>query len=203
VEEMTTEIVRRSQALALLVDLEQAGALGPTHLDLSARLDLGLETFEALARYFDTLHDLSQWAIADLLIEAESRFGESFAQVGAATRRSPQTLANWMWVASRIPRSRRREELSFSTHAEAAVLELEEQREFLDRAVVEGWSSREMRQAVKERRALAAGDRDPCGDLVAEMAVDLRAALRKCGLPDVDVHVEIRGGGFEYSVKIP
>ena len=59
------------------------------------------------------------------------------------------------------------------------------------------------RQVVKERRELAAGERDPCGDAVDEAARDLRADLRACGLPDVDVHVEIRGGGFEYSVRIP
>ena len=86
-----TELVRRSQALALLTELEQAGALGPTHLNLSAKLDLDIEAFEAMARYLDTVYDLTQWALADLLLEAEVRFGEASAQIAAATsaRREP------------------------------------------------------------------------------------------------------------------
>jgi len=201
VEEMSEVALR--QPLDLLRQMERAGAISSTHLDLSGQPDLDIARCEAIARFLGDLHDMSKWCIADLMLQAEYRFGEAAFQIAAATKRSPGTLANWCRVASRIPASRRRGELSFSAHAEVAALELDEQRDLLDRAVAEGWSSHEMRQAVKERRELAAVDRDPCGDVVEEAARDLRASLRACGLPDVDVVVEIRGGGFEYSVRIP
>jgi len=60
-----------------------------------------------------------------------------------------------------------------------------------------------MRQAVKERRALDAGERDECGDLVAEMAANLRAGLRGCGLGETVILVEVKGAGFSYEVRIP
>jgi hypothetical protein len=200
---MNAGLVHRSQTLDLLRGMEQAGAMSPTHLDLSARLDLDVARFEAIARFLGELHDMSRWCIADLMLQAESRFGEAAFQIAAATKRSPGTLANWCRVASRIPPSRRRGELSFSTHAEVAALELGEQRDLLDRAVAEGWSSHEMREAVRERRELSAGERDPCGDVVEEAARDLRASLRVCGLPDVDVAVDVSGAGFSYQVRIP
>jgi hypothetical protein len=93
--------------------------------------------------------------------------------------------------------------LSFSTHAEVAALDLAQQRELLDRAVAEGWSSREMREAVKQRRELGDAERDECGDLVAEMAANLRAGLRGCGLGETVILVEVNGAGFSYEVRIP
>lgn len=200
---MTVELVLRSATLDLLRQMEQAGAISPTHLDLSGRPDLDLATFAAIAKFLGGLHELSKWGIADLMLQAEARFGEAAYQIAAATGRSERTLGNWMWVAGRVPPSRRREELSFSTHAAAAALELDEQRELLDRAAAEGWSSREMREAVKERRALGTGERDECGDLVEEMARDLRGRLRACGLAETMILVEVSGAGFSYQVRIP
>ena len=51
-------------------------------------MDLDLDTFEAVARFLGHFHDASKWWIADLLREAEARFGESAYQV--AHRDRPQ-----------------------------------------------------------------------------------------------------------------
>lgn len=200
---MTGDIVRRSETLDVLRTMEQAGAMSGTHLDLSGRPDLDLATFESIARFLGDLHDMSKWAIADLLLQAEARFGESAYQIATATGRSERTLANWCWVASRIPFSRRREALPFTQHAAVAALEPDEQKEWLDRAEAERWSSRELQAALRDRRELGEGERDECGDVVADAARYLRTRLRACGLDDTSILIEVSGAGFVDSVRIP
>ena len=81
--------------------MEAAEALTPTVLDLSRRLDLDLDSVRGrrpLPRPCSTTR--SKWWIADLMREAEARFGESAYQIAAATGRSERTLLNWIWVAS-------------------------------------------------------------------------------------------------------
>ena len=121
-------------------------------------MDLDLDTFEAVARFLGQFHDASKWWIADLLREAEARFGESAYQVAAGDGPQRAHPLNWIWVASRVPRSRRREELSFRHHVLVAPLELPEQRRWLQRAVDERLSSRELRDAMAAERALGDGD---------------------------------------------
>lgn len=141
---MTGDLVRRSDLLELLRKMEQAGAISSTHLDLSGRPDLDLATFESIAAFLGGLHEMSKWCIADLMLQAEVRFGEAAYQIAAATGRSERTLGNWCWVASRIPPSRRRETLPFTQHALVAPLDQDEQRHYLDLAEEGRWSSREL-----------------------------------------------------------
>src|SRR5690606_10905108 len=78
----------------------------------------------------------------------ERRYGEACSQaaeVGYAT----QTLYNAASIASRIEISRRRENLSFSHHAEVAYLERDEQETLLDKAEENGWTRNDLRQAVR------------------------------------------------------
>ena len=196
-----SEVSRRGETLELLRRMEQAGALGPTHLDLSQRLDLDIDNFEAVARFLGRLHDGSKWWIADLLLEAEARFGESSYQIAAATGRSERTLGNWIYVASKVPRSRRREELSFTHHALVAPLDCQAQSKWLQRAVDERLSSRELRDAVNAGRVLE--DRDAKEDCAGfETAVDdLHSRACACFGP-VSVEVLVRAPGIEYRIAV-
>ena len=72
-----TDLVPRSQTLDLLRGMEEAGAMSATHLDLSGKLDLDIARCEAVARFLGELHDMSKWCIADLMLQAEVRFGEA------------------------------------------------------------------------------------------------------------------------------
>jgi hypothetical protein len=190
-----TELVRRSGILDLLRRVEEAGALTPVSLSLASRTDLDISTFEAIARFLGRIHDGSKWWVADLLLEAEARFGEAAYQVAEATGRSERTLANWVWVASRVPRSRRREELTFTHHVVVAPLEYPEQRRWLQRAVDEGFSSRELRVAIAAARALEDGDSTAaaadCQELLDQAAASLRERLLSCGYPG-DLSLEIK-----------
>jgi hypothetical protein len=181
-----TDLARRSGIVDLLRQMEAAKALTPTSLDLSRRLDLDLDSFEAVARFLGRIHDGSKWWIADLLLEAEARFGESAYQIAAATGRSERTLANWVWVASRVPRSRRRGELSFSHHVLVAPMKYPEQRRWLQRAIDAQLSSRELRDEIQTVRTLEGGttsDVAICAELVDQAAAALREQLLQCGYP--------------------
>ena len=193
-----TELVRR-EMFALIRTLEDAGAVTSTSFSLAALPDLDITMFEDIGRYLGLVHDGSKWWIADLLLEAEERFGEAAYQVAEATRRSERTLLNWVWVARRVPRSRRREGLTFSHHVLVAPLELQEQITFLDAAEAERWSSRQLKAAINEQRTLGPAQEDECADL-DDIAADLRDRLRDCY---GDVDVQITGAGFQYAERIP
>ena len=185
---MTTDVNRRSETIALLRRMEESGALTPTSLCLAQRPDLTVEQCEAIARFLGLLHDGSKWWMADLILESEARFGELAYQVAAATGRSERTIGNWVWVASRVPRSRRRENLKFSHHLAVAGLELDEQSIWLDKAEREGWSSHQLAAAIRTDSHGAVKD---C-DIKYERAVGrLRDLVHECYGAEVDVEVRL------------
>lgn len=149
-----SEVVKRGETLALLRRMEVAGALTPTHLDLSERPELGIDTFSAIARFASQVHDGSKFWTGDLLLEAEARWGEAGYQVSAATQRSERTLQNWVWVCSKVAPSRRRAGLTFTHHYLVAALPPQDQRRWLDRAEAENWSSRELQDAIRAEREI-------------------------------------------------
>jgi hypothetical protein len=194
---MSTDLVRR-QVFALMGRLEDAGAVTSTSLSLASRPDLSFEQFEAIGVFLSRLHDATKWWIGDWVCEGEVRFGDLIYQAAEALGRSERTLANWAWTCRQVPRLRRREGLSFSHHVLVAPLGPEEQVSYLDRAEAEGWSSRQLKAAIEEQRALGSAEDDECADL-DDIAADLRDRLRACY---GDVKVEITGAGFEYTERI-
>lgn len=89
-----------------------------------------------------------QWWIGDALVAAERALGEEYAQIAEALGLEPHTLTNYRWVADSVVPSRRREDLSFSHHAEVARLTNDQQRAALARAAKEEWTVRQLRDYV-------------------------------------------------------
>lgn len=87
--------------------------------------------------------------IGDWLNFGEGLYGETYTQAMDETKYALQTLSNDKWIASRIPSSRRRENLTFSHHAEVADLEAEEQKELLDVAEKNKLNTSEFRKMVR------------------------------------------------------
>jgi N6-adenosine-specific RNA methylase IME4 len=105
-----------------------------------------------------------QWAIGDWLAYGEFNFGEKYAQAIDTTDRDPQTLMNYQWVANKFPISRRRENLTFSHHAEVAALTFEQQEALLTLAASTRMSSKALRiQVQKLKNVLKAGQPIPDG----------------------------------------
>lgn len=87
--------------------------------------------------------------IGDWLNFGEGEYGETYAQAMDETKYKLQTLSNDKWIASRVQPSRRRENLSFSHHAEIADLEPEEQEIMLDMAEKHEMPLATFRKAVR------------------------------------------------------
>lgn len=78
------------------------------------------------------------WWIGDWLRYGNAAYGERYVRAARATGYDVQTLMNMVYVASRFPASRRRENLSWSHHEALAALEPEEQDMWLDQASLIG-----------------------------------------------------------------
>ena len=97
------------------------------------------------------------WWIGDWLRFGAEAFGERYAPAARTTGYDRQSLMNMVYVASKIEPGRRREQLSWSHHAELAALEPADQDRWLDHAVDERLSVRSLREAIRgQRRAAAA-----------------------------------------------
>ena len=135
--------------LELIRSLEQSGVLTPSHLDLSSRPDLSLETCTALAAFLGQVNNSSRWWIADLLEYVQMRHGEYVAQVADATGLAPQTIENILSIGHRVPPERRVDGVSFSVHAEVAALPPSDQSRWLTTAKEQRLTKMELRAKIK------------------------------------------------------
>ncbi len=100
---------------------------------------------------------LNQWVSDE---EAETNdFDSKYAYLLKQTNYAYQTLRDYAWVASNVPVSIRIDTLSFSHHRAVAALHdddgnplVNEQRKWLLRAIENGWSVEQLKQAMREKR---------------------------------------------------
>lgn len=92
------------------------------------------EHWERLVRSLERAEQGIQWYLGDALNYGEMEYGEKYAQVVDAHKKTGipiQTLKNYQWVASRIPKVRRLTSASWSVHQEVAPLKPAKQIEVL------------------------------------------------------------------------
>lgn len=140
-EKAGTELIQ-TQGYTLLSALEKTGAI----TDVALRLppDLPYAQYEALMATLCDRRDKIQWLIGDLILYGEKVYGETYSQAEAVTGLAYQTLANYASVCSRIPRSRRRPRVKFSTHALVASLEPNDQKKWLKLADDNHWTRQQL-----------------------------------------------------------
>ena len=88
------------------------------------------------------------WWIGDWLRYGTTRYGSKYTAAARTTSYDRQTLMNMVYVATRFEFSRRRENLSWSHHAELAALAVADQERWLDRAAAERFSVRDLREML-------------------------------------------------------
>lgn len=148
---------------------------GPTSLvlDPGIAFDEYLEVCAALG----AIARGHQWWIGDALVDGEERFGEEFAQGEGELGLEPRTAANYRWVAASVEASRRREDLSWSHHAEVARLAPADQRRMLKWAADTGATVRQLRDAVALEFPDGAGE--PLPGLGPEEESDVQRRLEE------------------------
>lgn len=119
---------------------------------LQLRQGLPFDVWERVGRQVRVLADASAWWVGDWLVYGARAYPERYRRAAKATGLDYKTLRNYSWVASRIPATRRRENISFGHHAEVASLSEEEQETWLLRVKVHGWSRGELRRQMRAER---------------------------------------------------
>jgi hypothetical protein len=100
----------------------------------------------------------SAWWIGDWVNYGNTKFGEKYIRAARITGYDSQSLMNMAYVASRVDVSRRREELSWSHHAEVAALPPAEQESWLNVAKTDGLSVHRLRERLRAVRLAATGE---------------------------------------------
>ena len=98
-----------------------------------------------------------QWWVGDWILYGEQHHQDRYADALEQTGYEYSTISHVISVARRVDSTRRREELSWSHHAEVAPLPPDQQTEYLQRAVTEGLTLARFRAVLREVK----GDREP------------------------------------------
>jgi hypothetical protein len=98
-----------------------------------------------------------QWWVGDWILYGEHHHEDRYADVVEQTGYEYATISHVISVARRVEASRRRDELSWSHHAEVAPLEPEQQVEWLQKAVDEDLTLARFRTVLREVK----GTREP------------------------------------------
>lgn len=125
-----------------LATLSEGGLLTATALRLP--VDTSADEAAQIGRLLGDFHDTWQWAIGDFIIGCEQLFGQAAYQIIESLRISEESRAQYVRVAQSITPERRRSELTWSHHRSVYALEPPEQDAWLERAVENQWSKREL-----------------------------------------------------------
>jgi hypothetical protein len=131
----------------------------PTSLQITD--DLPFEDWERALFGASHIGDTVKWWIGDLLIFGESRYGERYAQVLSMPQMNEHKVRDYIYVCSRVARSRRNEKLSFSHHRVVAPLEPMDQERLLRDAASEDWPVVQLREAKANLEALRRAQEQP------------------------------------------
>ena len=95
------------------------------------------------------LKSSASWVIGDMIVWARENANDEWIN-HLSNRVDLDTCNNYASIARKVPRSRRRANLSFTHHAAVSKLDPEQQNEWLEKAEREGMSRDELRQAIKD-----------------------------------------------------
>lgn len=135
--------------LALLAELERAGAISEVGLDLF-QPDLTYDQYEALCMWLGRAHEAVRFAIGDAICRGEQLFGEKAYQAIELINLSEKGRLEYVRVSEKVPRSIRRKDLSWSHHRAVAALPAPEQKRWLREASEKRLSHHELREALRD-----------------------------------------------------
>ena len=136
-------------SLALLAELEKAGAISEVGLHLS-RPDLPYDQYEALCTWLGRAHEAVRFAIGDAIRLGEQLYGEKAYQAIELIHLSEKGRLEYVRVSEKVPRTIRRKDLSWSHHRAVAPMEPPDQKEWLRRAADNRMSHHTLREAIRE-----------------------------------------------------
>src|SRR5712691_7889011 len=104
------------------------------------------DEWQACGAFLQEAEKSVQFWIGDWLNFGEKTWGKKYVEAIQKTGLKYQTLADYKWVATKVPFSLRNEKLGFHHHRHVADLPLEKQAYLLKKAVTEGWPLLKLKQ---------------------------------------------------------
>lgn len=127
--------------------------------------EIDLEDWIRQGRRLGSIGRGAAWWIGDWVNFGNAKFGEKYSRAAQITGYDIQSLMNMAYVAARFDVSRRREDLSWSHHADLAALSVECQDQWLEVAAGNRLSVRGLRDELRSWRARQkSGDGNGDGD---------------------------------------
>lgn len=123
-----------------------------TKVGLRIPAQLSFSEWELAGRRLSGILDSSCWWLGDWLVYGKEHYNNLYQRGVAEAGLQYQTLRNYAWVARRFALNRRRPGLTFQHHAELASLPVPDQDSWLDRAEDLGWTTKQLRSAVRLAR---------------------------------------------------
>ena len=142
--------------LAIAESSIQIPGVRATRIGLVIDENLTPEAANTLFACLEHISGCANWLWGDALDFAARKWGNQhvesrYEHASDATGLAEQSLMMYRLTAGRIPMARRRENLTFTHHAEVAYGfdDTAIQDEWLDRAIAEDWSTIELRKAIR------------------------------------------------------
>lgn len=121
--------------------------------------DIDVGTWVRVGHRLGAMDRCSRWLVGDWIRYGTVRWGEKYKEISQITGYDVKTLRNIAYVAGQVDMSRRRDNLSWSHHAEVCALDPEQQDVWLDLAVSQRMSVADLR--IEVRSALRAENATP------------------------------------------
>lgn len=164
VKDADAALARRAQTFLSGVGWE------PTH-------ELAHPQWLNVGRRLGAISRCNKWWVGDWLHYGASRWGERYSEAAKVTGYDPKSLRNIAYVSLRFVPSRRRDNLSWSHHAEVAALSDQEQDCWLDLSTRQRLSVSDLRFELRASRRHS-GDDQP-----TPLASPTPALCPHCGRP--------------------
>lgn len=168
----------RQATMQLLLFLEDNGLVDDVSLDLSGVDDLTPERWRLLGVFLGGLGRRVNWYVGDwvnwgedslvvrdddgavvasgeeavIQVGVEGSNHDRYSEAERVTGLDHGTLLNISSICRKVAKARRRKELGFWIHAEVAPLDPEDQVQWLQRAIDEGWNRAALRDAIRESK---------------------------------------------------
>jgi hypothetical protein len=132
------------------VPARAAGVISP--VAWSATENIAVDDWIRIGQRLGSMTRCSQWWLGDWVRYGTGRWGEKYKEAARITGYDVQTLRNIAYVAGRVETSRRRDDLTWSHHAEVSALEPSEQDWWLNLASAERMSVSDLRIELRALR---------------------------------------------------
>jgi hypothetical protein len=155
-----------------------AGLVRASHVGLEIKHALPYEAWVSLGVKLGERANSSRWWLGDWLAFGERRY-HRYQEALDITGLEHGTLRNYASVARRFDLSRRRDSLSFQHHATVCSLPDVDQDQWLDLAIENAWSVRELRRRLRQKSLETSARADGVLQISIAVAGEVEAGWRE------------------------